>query len=94
MGYPIWCHDENSNVICKRCYNKQNSKQWHLDNYQQELQRFRQWRLDHPGYNAVKSRQWYRDNIEYVRVYRKIVQHRGNTLARDRRNLRSGLWIP
>lgn len=55
------------------------------------------WKHDSKGNvvcNSCHRKDWYHENCEYQLFYAKITQPRRSRLQYDRRNLRSGKWIP
>ena len=100
-GKPDWRYDKDDNLICKKCSLKQyylknheHAQQYRKQYYLEHRELFRQYYLDNHEYYLQYYRQWYQDNHEYANLYRKITQDRATSLLRDRRNLRSGKWIP
>jgi hypothetical protein len=83
--YPQWRHDENTNLICKRCYDRHwraNDKErliYSRTYHMLELSRGRPWRIN---------------NRDYMKLYQTVMQPRISQLRRVRTAIKRGWgWV-
>lgn len=58
------------NSWCKECC-KQYRKQYHLDNYEEEIERMKQWHEENKEKANERSSRWRRDNPDYAKQWRE-----------------------